>query len=88
MEAMIQIVGVPYEQFVNDLADVIIKKQSIVQQVSDVEYDTREAMDLLGYKDHRYFKRYLIRNNIAPNRKAHNKKYYLHSQLFKAQTFK
>lgn len=85
---MIQIVGVPYDQFMNDLADVILKKQSVSIPVQDKEYDTQSAMKELGYLDHRGFKKFLTKNGIVPNRKAHNKKYYLHSQLFKTQTFK
>ena len=92
---MVQIVGVGISigDFWKKMREIIREElkgnPSMLQQTLNYkEYNTQEAMETLGYKDHRYFKKYLTRNNIAPNRKAHNKKYYLHSDLFKSQTFK
>lgn len=92
---MVQIVGVgiSIDDFWEKMREIIREElkgnPAMLQQgLDNKEYDTKEAMGILGYKDHRGFKGYLIRNNIVPNRKAHNKKYYLHSDLFKSQTFK
>ena len=85
MEAMIQIVGMPMEAFWAEMD----KRYGVAPPAdTDVEYSTTEAMEKLNMKQHATFSRYLKRNNIICNRKQGKVKYYLHSQLFKTQTFK
>lgn len=47
------------------------------------ELTTTEAMELLGYKSHAYFRKYLKRNRINACRKSAGVKYYNESDLLK-----
>lgn len=92
---MIQIVGIGIDEFWQEMRK-IIREETSVQPGTDkhpVDYSVKEARTALAERgkppiDYKTFRKHLRLNGIQPYRKVGRTKYYLHSDLFKSQTFK
>ncbi len=88
MEPMIQIVGMPMDQFWAEMDKRYGKPEPVpVLSGQDELMTTSEAMVHKGYKQHVSFKKFLRRHGIIPYTKKKNVKLYKKSDLDKPHQF-